>query len=272
MKTSSIALSCLLTASVSGCNKDHRVTEPVTSSDAGTTPAELQPTPAEPMTPAQDPDPPQLGQAMDKFLLGHYEEVSSLVEPIAAASTEDSQIRARAIASSLHALAQAQDLPENAIAPAEIALECAQRLRDDEVTALAQMAMAAYHKGVLEYDEAAVLLDAAVDLEQPHQALARIMLAESRLGQAFDPETEELTDPTKLDDANAAYLEVLDTADLVILKGRASEGLGGVANYKKDKEATCTYTAAASGHYEQAGAADYLQEGPRLLAQKWRCG
>ena len=74
-----------------------------------------------------------------------------------------------------------------------------------------------------------------------------------------------------MDEAGTAYQAVLDADPSDILRARALEGLAGVGNYKKDKESTCTNSAAAGEAYEAAGASDYLREGPSLLAQKWRC-
>jgi tetratricopeptide (TPR) repeat protein len=271
----SLAVTLALMSTVagsSGCKKDDETTEPEPAT-AGAEEGEPEPEPeTQPQAPEQDPDPAELSPAMEKFLAGHYAEMLSTVEPIAANATEDSQIRARAIASSLVALAHAQDLPENAATPSDGALEAAKLLlgSDAEVDQLARIARGSYHKELMEYDEAHSLLSEAVELDGPHGSLARIMLAESLLGQAFDEE-ERLAFPEKLDEAGAAYQAVLDANPSEILRARALEGLAGVGNYKKDKEATCTNADAASTAYEAAGASDYLREGPSLLAQKWRC-
>ena len=249
----------------SACKKDEDVTtDPETATTDTTEPADEGPT-----YPPQDPDPAEIAQALERYILGHYEEAANLVRPLSENLLEDSQIRARGLASAVLAMAVAHELAENGKAPAQIAQEQADRLADPELTQMAGLAKVSYLVGLQDYAEAETILDEVGKLETPYAHLVTLFRAEATLGQAF--EDDKLKYPEKLDAAAAHYQSVWDNAAMPGYKGRAAEGLTAVGYYKKDKDQTCQWSNQALDTYEAAGASDYMLEGPRGPADAMRC-
>jgi hypothetical protein len=269
-----LCLSCLsLGTLASACKKDGEtvVTPDDAADDAdGGDEGVEESTEAQVVYPEQDPDPAELATGMERYLLGHYDEVVTLLEPMSQSLTEDSQIRARGIASSIFAMAAGEDIAENAHAPAELAVELSGRLADDELTQLAKLALASYHMGVAEYAQAQGEIDSVKDLDTPHGDLAMLLWSNAVLGQAF--EDDKLKFPEKLDEAKAGYESVFGSSQSDVIKGRAADGITAIGFYKKDKALTCEWAAKAGSLYESVGASDYMKEGPKGPAEALRCG
>lgn len=268
-----LAGSVLALALAPACKKDGKESndpELVDGADDGAQEGGEETGPEAPSYPEQDADPPELAQAFELFVMGKYEDAAAMARPLSESLLEDSQIRARGIASAIYAMSAAQDLAEHGHAPGELAVEQAGRLADPELTQFANMGLAAYHLGVQDYVKAEGLLASVVDTESPQQTMARLLHAESVLGQAF--EDDKLTHPEKLDAAAEMYESIHEASSEGIYKGRAADGLAAIGYYKKDKDMTCKWAADASTLYADAGASDYLQEGPKGPAEALRCG
>lgn len=266
-----LVISCLALASTTACKKDPTVNPDDTGAEEGEGQEAGQET-GEPevVYPEQDADPPELAEAMSLYLLGHYDKVLSLCTPLSESLTQDSQIRARGISAALLALATGEDIAENAHAPAQLAMEQAGRLADDELTQLAKIAIASYHMGVSEYVQAQGELESVKDLETPHGDLTMLMWSNAVLGQAF--EDDKLKYPEKLDEALTSYQTVFANTTSEVIKARAADGITALGYYKKDKELTCEWAAKADELYEAVGASDYMKEGPKGPAEALRCG
>jgi hypothetical protein len=218
----------------------------------------------------QDPDPPELATARKAFVLGDMESVKSSMEPLMSSLSEPSQARANGIASALFALAVAEELAENAKDPAETALAKGEEVRDDEVLQLGHIAMGAHLVGVGDAASAQAELEKAASLGAANGDLANLYLAQSLLNQAFD-ESDKLTDPAKLDDAEKVYRATVEASDDAAIKGRGLTGLAAIAKYQRKKEQICEHAKAAAESYEAAGASDYLKEVPSILADAAKC-
>jgi hypothetical protein len=155
----------------------------------------------------QEPDPPELAQGAQQYLLGQYAEVVTLLTPIYADLKERQQYRASAIAGAWLALAHAKQVYENAKEPAEYALSMAQSTEDPEVDAAAGLAMAAYQIGHEEFDPAAASLRPALAAKDGVSAtLAHVLHAEALIGAAFGGgDSESVQNPAKFDEAKTAY-------------------------------------------------------------------
>jgi len=258
-------------ASTTACKKDPSVhPDEIGAGDDEGDESEQETGEPEVVYPEQDADPPELAEAMNLYLLGHYDKVVSLCTPLSESLTEDGQIRARGISAALVALAAGEDIAEYAHAPAELALEQAGRLADDELTQLAKVAIASYHMGVSEYAQAQQELESVQDLVTPHGELTALMWSNAVLGQAF--EDDKLTYPEKLDEALASYQAVFANTKSEVIKARAADGITALGYYKKDKDLTCEWATKANELYEAVGASDYMKEGPKGPAEALRCG
>jgi hypothetical protein len=258
-------LTCCLGIALVACDKEPTVTPDDTPvADAPTDdPAEA----AGPALPEQDPDPAEIASAREQLELGNHEAVISTLEPVVAACTSDTQVRARAMANALLAMAKSVDLAEAGKEPSEAAIADAARLADPEVEQYAFTAHGVYLVGVQDAATAQADLEKAAAAEGSLRDFARLTLAEALLNQAFD-ENDKVVDPSKLDDAKAQYDGLLADTQSSAMKGRAETGLAALAKYRHDKAAICTHVAAANEHYEAASASDFIKEVPNLLGKK----
>ncbi len=231
-----------------------------------------------PATPPQEPDPPQLAEALAAYLRGDPEAVVAAVEPALPSWTGDGRIRARAVGHALLALARAEDVVEQAEAHAKAAADEAARLDDPEVAAYARLAEGIFALGVEEFDRAVAALEAAAGDDVPAQprALARILLGQALIGRAYGPGGgSKLLRPEDLDAARKAYEAALaaaaDTEAAPLLEGRAHEGLAAVAKYKGERDVLCAEAKLATERLTAGEATERLLEGPRLLAETSRC-
>jgi hypothetical protein len=238
-------------------------------SDSGGTEPEPEPEGPPPL-PAQDPDPAEIAALYARYLQGDYEAVATEATALAAAQTTDTQIRARALASSIAALASSETVAENGKAPSEAAIADGDRLADAEVLQLAHIAHGTYLVRSGDAAGGQTELEAAGD--GPYKALGHLMLAEAHLNQAFGQGEEEDTvkDPTRLDSAKAQYEAAL-TATEPILQGQAHEGLAAIAKLKGEKDAICTHAQEAENLYAANGASENLREVPGILAKDGKC-
>lgn len=273
MKTSTTPLLSLLLSIPllvsGGCKKDGDSTPPDgdTSSTTGDAPDDGGDAPA--VVP-QDPDPPELAQALSSFVRGDMTAVTGAMEPLMGSLTEPSQARANGIASALFALATAEELAENAKEPAENALAKAAQVRDPEVSQLAHLAMGAHHVGVGDGAAAQAEFEAALAQSGPNAALANLYLAQAHVAQAFD-ESDKLVNPGKLDEAEKAYQAAIDGSEDAAIKGRGLSGLAAVAKFKGKLADVCTHAAAAAEQLAAGGATDYLTEVPSILSNDAKC-
>jgi hypothetical protein len=245
--------------------------EPTQNPDDVTQP-EPEPEPeGPPPLPAQDPDPAEIATLYARYLQGDYEAVTAEATALAAAQTADTQLRARALASSIAALAASETVAENGKAGSEQAVADGDRLADAQVQQLAHIAHGTYLVRTGDAAGGQTELEAAA-VDGPYKALAHLMLAEAHLNQAFGQGEEEDTvkDPTRLDSAKAQYEAAL-TATEPILQGQAHEGLAAIAKLKGEKEAICTHAQEAENLYAANGASEGLREVPGILAKDGKC-
>ena len=225
-----------------------------------------------PPLPAQDPDPAEVAALYTRYLQGDYEAVGSEATTAAGAQTADTQIRAKALLSSISALAASETVPENGKSGSEQAVIDGDRLADPVVQQLAHIA----HGTVLVRSGDAAggqaEIEGAVALEGPYKSLGYLMLAEAHLNQAYGEGEEEDTvkDPARLDSAKAQYEAALAATE-PILQGQAHEGLAAIAKLQGDKEGICTHAQEAENLYAANGANDGLREVPGILAKDGKC-
>lgn len=249
--------------------------EPTQNPDDVTDTGEPEPEPepeGPPPLPAQDPDPAEIATLYARYLQGDYEAVATEANTLAAAQTADTQLRAKALASSIAALASAETVPENGKAAAEQAIVDGDRLADVEVQQLAHIA---HGTALVRTGDAAggqTELEAAVALTGPYVALGHLMLAEAHLNQAFGQgeEEDQIKDPARLDTARTEYEAAL-TATEPIMQGHAHEGLAAIAKYKGEKDLICTHAQEAENLYAANGASAGIREVPGILAKDGKC-
>lgn len=231
--------------------------------------------PAEPDVP-QEPDPPDIAEGRKAYILGNYADVSAKLALVYGDLKERSQYRASGLAGGWLALGLAKDVVENAEEPARHAIAMAEKTGDPEVVAVANMALGAYQLGMEEFDGAVASLDVATKAEGGDGALAYVLHAEALIGRAYGGGgSMDLKNPQDLDAAAKSYEagaaaakgDALEAA----LLGRVEEGLAAVAKYKGDRVKICEHAKAAAAHYDTAGAANFLKEGPAALARDARC-
>jgi hypothetical protein len=256
-----------------GCKDDKPTTNPDDGTTAGTsTDTPVDPEPEVAALPPQDPDPAEIAAFYDRYLKGDYEALVADAGQLRDGLTADTQIRARALASAIMALAAVEGLPEDGQQAAEQAVADGQRLDDPEVEQLALIAHGAYLVRVQEPAAGQAELDQAVGLTGPYAGLAELTLGEAYLNQAFGVGDEDMKikDAAKLDDARTHYQAALD-AGPEILQAHAHEGLAAVAKYKGEKQAVCDHAQEAENLFVAAGATDYVREVPSLLAGEGKC-
>jgi hypothetical protein len=239
--------------------------------DTGDTEPEPEPEGPPPL-PAQDPDPAEIATLYARYLQGDYEAVAAEANALAASMTADTQIRARALASSIGALASAETVPENGKAAAEQAIVDGDRLADVEVQQLGHIAHGTALVRVGDAPGGQTELEAAIALTGPYVALGHLMLAEAHLNQAFGQgeEEDQIKSPERLDSAKAEYEAAL-TATEPIMQGHAHEGLAAIAKYKGEKDAICTHAQEAENLYAANGATTGIREVPGILAKDGKC-
>lgn len=224
----------------------------------------------------QEPDPAELAQGAQQYLLGQYADVVTLLSPIYADLKERQQYRASAIAGAWLALAHAKQVFENGKEPAEWALSMAQSTEDPEVDVAAGLAMGAYRIGNEEFEPAVESLQAALGSKDGVTAtLAHILHAEALIGAAFGSgDSETVQNPAKFDEAKTAYdaasAKAKGSASEDLLVGRIEEGYAAIADYKIDKPGSCPHAIASLTAFQRAGAKGLL-EGPAGIARKNKC-
>lgn len=246
--------------------------EETTNPDTVTTP-EPEPEPeGPPPLPAQDPDPAEIATLYTRYLQGDYEAVAAEATTLASAQEGDTKLRAKALASSIAALALSETVPENGKAGTEQAIADGDRLADPQVQQLAHIAHGTILVRTGDAPGGQTEIEGALKLEGPYTALGRLMLAEAHLNQAYGTGEEEDTikDATRLDSAKAEYEAAL-TATEPILQGQAHEGLAAVAKAKGEKDAVCTHAQEAENLYAANGATAGLREVPGILAKDGKC-
>ncbi len=257
------ALACV--SAVLACNKD----KPQSTQAPNT----LAP-PAYTPTVPQEPDPPQLTAAGRDYLAGHYERIIEQLNPLWNDLRNREQDRASGLTAGWLALAHAQVVFEDALAPAQYAREMATKTNDPEVLAMAALAEAAYAIGNQDYDAAVTALApiTAQFKRTDLSAAATIAHAEALIGRAYgDPESLDLRHPEDLTAARALYETLLVNADRPVLVGRANEGLAALAKYRGQRDVICRHVEAAAQAYAEGQAATFLMDGPRHLASENDC-
>ena len=224
----------------------------------------------------QEPDPAEIAQGQQKYLVGEYADVITLLQPLYADLKERKQYRASALAGTWLALAHAKSVFENSKEPAEWALSMAASTADAEVAAAVALAMGAYQIGNEDFDHAITsLAGAAASPDAGTAALGHVLKAEALIGAAFGGgESETVQHPEKFDEAKAEYDAAAASAkghaaeDL--LMGRIEEGYAALADYRKDKAGVCPHALAALSAFSRGGAKRLL-EGPAELARDNKC-
>jgi hypothetical protein len=266
-----ITLLTLAALAVTPACKKEPTQNPDDVADSGGTEPEPEPE-GPPPIPAQDPDPAEIATLYARYLQGDYEAVATEANTLAAAQTADTQIRAKALASSIAALASAESVPENGKAGSEQAVADGDRLADAAVQQLAHVAHGTVLVRTGDTAGGQTELESAVALAGPYAGLAHLMLAEAYLNGAFGEGEEEdkVVKPEQLDKAKAEYEAALTAAE-PILQGQAHEGLAAVAKHKGDKEAICTHVQEAENLYAANGATESIREVPGILAKDGKC-
>ncbi len=223
--------------------------------------------------PPQEPDPPEIAEGRTNYLLGDYQKVTGTLEPMLADLTERQQFKASAQAAAWVALSHIYDLVESAQAPAQTAVEMADKSGDKQVQALAKIAHGAYLHGTEDFAGAAADFEAALSLDAsgPNAALAHCLYGTTHISMAFGEE-DKITKPEEFDAALQQFEKAKQLAgDDKVLAGRAVEGMAAAQRYKGDNKAACALADEAAQHYEEAGASDYTKEGPTTLKQAAGC-
>lgn len=225
----------------------------------------------------QEPDPPQLAEAQAKYLVGDYETVVALLQPVYDDLKARNQYRASAFAATWLTLAHAEQVFENGKEPSEWAAAMAEATADSEVAAAAKLARGAYLIGDQEFASAASTLDEAAKAAKTPSlaALAHVLRAEALINGAFQGgEDESLQHPEMLDEAKAAYdaAAALAKGDdaLSLVLARAHEGYAALANYRKQHDEVCSQATIAIQLYAAKGATRLLQV-PAELASDNKC-
>lgn len=272
----STLLMCSLCAALTlvGCDKKKGETTPP-DEELGTT-TDIGPKVTLDTSVPQEPDPPEIAQATQQYLLGEYETAIGILQPVYAELKKDNQYRASALAGAWLALAHAEQVFENGKEPAEHAATMAAGTKDPDVDAAAALALGAYQIGNEEFDKAATTLEGtSVATDQGIVVVGHLLRAEALIGAAFGTgEDENMKDPAKLEAAKSAYDAAATAAKghfaEPLLRGRIEEGYAALADYKKDKAAVCTHAAASYEALKNQGATRLL-EGPAKLATANKC-
>lgn len=269
-KTALLTASCAALLLV-GCDKDQKTTvpddatanEPASNEDSG---------------PPQEPDPPELAQASRLYLSGQYQEAISLLEPLYSGLKDREQRRASGLAGGWLALSHAQIVFENAEEPAQYSMTMAEKTQDPDVVAMAKLAHGAFLLGNEDYQAARTSFDAAASAAPgtTAAALAHILRAEALIGSAFGSgASTDVQNPADLEAAKQAYdaaaKAASSTEESELLLGRSEEGLAAIAKFQGNREAICKHALASLGHYQAAGASDFLIDGPSGLAADHGC-
>ena len=251
----------------SGCKSKSPTEPPPSEAEVTEAPAPL------------EPPPPQVLAGRTRYLLGYYGESATMLQPVVDELRQGEEERASGLAAGWLALALARDVVENAESPAAYAMEVAGRNQSPDLVTVAKMAHGAYLLGLDDIPAAVASFEAATaGLTPPtaDTAFAHILLAEALIARAFGgAESSEIKHPQDLVAAKRSYEKAAeiahDSGDRVILLGRVEEGMAAISKYMGQTEAICGHARAALDHYESAGAADYLKEGPRLLSRDAQC-
>jgi len=262
------------------CGPDKPTTPPTTGPVASGDGGEDGATPDEPALdpgPPQEPDPAEIAQGRHEVLLGHYQAAIDLLNPVYDDLKTREQFHASGMAGAWLAVAHAQIVFENAEEPATHAAAMADRTGDAGLLAAAKLARGSIllAEGDAAAASQALVAAAAAEPTSVAAALALVYDGEALIGTAFGG-GRAIINPGHLDEAKEAYNNAAtaapgtgDEADALL--GRADEGLAAIADYQKDKDATCKHAFASIDHYKAAGAADFLVSGPSELASKRKC-
>ncbi|MEE9383347.1 MAG: hypothetical protein V3V08_08030 [Nannocystaceae bacterium] len=220
----------------------------------------------------QDPDPSELAVLRAQYVRGDYAAVDQKSQPLVARLTGPRQARAAALSLAWRAMALAESMPERAKTPAEAALAKARGLEDDEVSQLTHIAQGVYLMRLTDHAGAQAEFDRALEYgyDSPNASLATLFRAETLLNQAFGAD-DRLVDGSKLVAAAGAYEEVVRNSGEAIVRGRALEALAAISKENGDKAGVCGHASEAAALYDKAMAAEFLKQGPVMLAADADC-
>lgn len=224
----------------------------------------------------QEPDPPEIAAARAQVLTTDFAAAKATLEPLAADLTQRSQYRASGLASAWLALAVVNGIAEDARAPAEYAMQMADKTGDKEVQIAANLASGSYDAGLERFPEAIAKFEAAFNADRAGTSapLALILFGETKISMAFDAD-DNLAKPQELDSAGTSFLKARDLAatqpENAVLVGRAAIGMAAVARYKGDNKRACELLKEANTAYASAGAKEFLTSGADALKDAARC-
>ncbi|MBK6919097.1 MAG: hypothetical protein IPH07_17005 [Deltaproteobacteria bacterium] len=224
----------------------------------------------------QEPDPPEIAQAAQRYLMGDYPGVVELLQPIYDDLKTREQYHASTMAAVWLTLAHGEQVFENGKEPSQWTASMADATEDPEIDAAANLATGSYLIGDLEFDQAAARL-----AKVPEQTkdpilvgLSHLMRAEALINGAFNREDESLQYPEKLDVAKAAYDAAAalakDDDALALVYARTHEGYAALANYRKQRDQVCAEAVAAIQLFAAKGASKLLAV-PTDLASANKC-
>ena len=218
---------------------------------------------------------PEVIEGRQRYIMGFYQESIDTLRP---AYERLSQQEDRPISSGLAAgwlaLTLAEDVVEDAEAPAAYAMENAEATGDASLLSVAHMARGAHAFGMDDFAGAREHFGKAeaAATSSGDVALAKVFAAEAHIGLAFGGGgSMELQHPEELERAKRLYTEAAESAKAAELSnallGRVYEGLAAVAKYQGKKSELCDHATAAKGYLQAANAAPYLVEGPAAPRQ-----
>ncbi len=226
----------------------------------------------------QEPDPPAIAESRSEYLLGHYDKVKAVLEPLTEDLKTREQLRASGLSAGWLALAVVEPVAEDAHGHADHAVAMAKRTQDKEVEVVAKLAYGAYQMGTEDHSHAAESFEAAYKLEPegPNAGLALVLYGNAKVNMAFGgEERDKLTNPAELESAGSTFTKALrlveNKPDQAMVAARAHEGLASVAHYKKDSKELCTRVAEADKLYTAANAGSALLDRVHALRDAGSC-
>ena len=242
-------LLCLtVIALVGACKKDPATTPPDgAGADKGAGTGDPKTAGTTPTVP-QEPDPPEIAQGRELFMLGNFDKAKELLTPLTEDLKTRQQLRASGLSAAWLALAVVDPVAEDAKDPAEHAVAMGDQTGDKEVQIVAKLALGAYQLGVDDDTNAAANFEAAYKLQTdgPNAGLALVLYGEAKVNMAFGGEgKEQLANPGELDSAASTFVKAQRLAEASpgseLITARALTGLASVANYKKNLKEACTH-------------------------------
>lgn len=274
-------LLCLTAFALLGaCKKDPDTNKPddTKTGDTGAVPGDTGGGTTTPPAVAQEPDPPAIAQAREQYLLGNYDKVKELLEPLTADLKTRQQVRASGLSSGWLALAVSEPVAENAKEPAEYAVAMGDQSGDKEVQIVAKLALGAYQLGTDDAAAAAASFEAAYKLQSdgPNAGLALVLYGEAKVNMAFGgEEKDQIANPGELDSAASTFIKAQRSSTAPgteLVAARAYEGLASVANYKKNFKEACTQVEEAQKIYTAKSAGQPLTDRVAAIKEAANCG